>query len=344
MLWAPFVIGSCQWSKLSNQYATQFSILQHGDNFKLLVRGQAPIYLYRSKKIECGEGIYIKYPVTNIATFSTTYLGFLKRLQELDRVKFLSSIKYVSSPTIKKRYRSDDIKTVGYPPRAELLLKYRPQLVLDFPPVGVPSSYLNLIKGQIPVLFMQEHLESTPLARAEWIKVFGLLTGKFKLANKIFLEIRKQYRKIQSRIKYPYRGAVLVGKLYNGIWNAPGARSYLVRFLTDLQVPYLFAQEQGERLLLPWEKVIVLSKKATVWLPEYGWTKREEIFRENSQYKMLPKRVLDHIYTNSRRVTGSANDYWESGAAFPEVILQDLATIFYPTLFTSNPLYFYIRL
>lgn len=338
----------CSFKKLENSYAKKFTLYQRGQDFKVQISGELPLYLYKDKIVNCGKGTYLRYPVNNTAIFSTTYIGFLNRLDSLSHISFVSTGKYIYSKLARKRLVAGTIQELGYPPRSELILKHRPSLILDFPPVGTMPAYLLPVrKSEIPVLFIKEHYEKHPLARAEWIKVFGVLVGKKDNADIIFNEIKNKYSTIKKQVnslksKLP---VALIGKLYHGTWHAPSKNSYLVTFLNDLNVNYLFSSKKEGRLLLSFEEVLKESYRAGVWLPQTLWQKGEQAYAENKKYKLFSKLLRDNVYSNSLHLgKNGGTDYWESGAAYPDRILSDLAKIFYPDIIKTNQFYYYKKL
>lgn len=338
----------CSFKKYENSYAKKFAISQSNEQFKIEISGEMPLYLYKDRKIDCGKGIYLKYPVKRAAIFSTTYIGFINRLKSLSNISFVSTGKYIYCNTARKRLRSGIIKELGYPPRSELILKYRPSVILDFPPVGtMPSYILPTRQSEIPVIFIKEHYEKHPLARAEWIKVFGTLVGKKSSADKLFEKIRQNYLKISEQVKVSKKKSpvALVGKLYHGSWHAPSKSSYLVAFLKDLDVHYLFSSKKEGRLLLSFEEVLKASSKASFWLPQALWQKTQQAYGESNKYKLFSKQLKSNIYSNSLHLgKNGGTDYWESGAAYPDRILSDLAKIFYPDIIKADQFYYYKKL
>ncbi len=347
----PFLVEGkpCQFKKIPLQYAKNVTLHKLQDIYRIDIKGEQPLFLYKKDGATCGEGRYIKIPIKKIATFSTTYIGFLNRLESLGSVQFVSTMKYVFSSTVKNSFKNGKIVELGYPPRSELILKHRPDVILDFPPLGVMPTYLRpTIQAKIPVVFIKEHYEQHPLARAEWIKVFALLVNKESEGNKIFNKMVSRYKKIEQQISsvdHKNRPVTLVGKLLHGVWHAPAKKSYLVQFLRDLNVEYLFSNKTAGRLLLPFEEVLKASTKASFWLPQALWQKQKDIFKSDRKYRLLNEQLKKNIFSNSLNIgVHGGSDYWESGVAYPDRILSDLAQIFYPKIVKKKKFFYYQKL
>ncbi len=74
-------------------------------------------------------------------------------------------------------------------------------------------------RAGIPVLVVAEYTEDSPLGRAEWLKVFGLLVGKSDRANQKYGEVSKAYQSWQSKGRSVLdRPSVLLNSSFQGIW------------------------------------------------------------------------------------------------------------------------------
>lgn len=335
----------CDFKPIPLSYAKRFNLYKSEGMYKLQFEKQQPLYLYKGRRIYCGKGGYIQYPLQKMALFSTTYVGFLERIKSINALGFVQTMKYVYSPEVHQRFKKGKIIELGYPARSELIAKYKPQIIIDFPPVGVLPNYIYTVSRlNVPTLFVKEHMEEHPLARAEWIKVFAVLVDRLEVAEKEFKKIVTEYKRVSSHAKQNSRNIALVGKMYSGAWNAPAKKSYLVQFLKDLQVKYLFSDRGEGRQILSFEEVMKEQSKATYWLPQALWKKMSDADKEDRRYKLLSKQLRSHAYSNSRRLSAHGSDYWESGVAYPEKILKDLAKVFYPQTFKNEPFYYYRKL
>lgn len=82
-----------------------------------------------------------------------------------------------------------------------------------------------------------------------------------------------------------------------------------------------------------------LAKKAEIWVNfDYDFTKTEQILAEDDNYGDIPSVQNFQVWERSLRerkdpITGfEANDIFESGIIFPNLILKDLIKIFYPSV------------
>jgi len=60
----------------------------------------------------------------------------------------------------------------------EVLLNLKPDILVGFSMQSVNKVYTTIEKSGIPVILNGDWLETTPLGRAEWLKLFGALYNK----------------------------------------------------------------------------------------------------------------------------------------------------------------------
>ena len=127
----------------------------------------------------------LKVPAQRIAIFSSTYLGFLTALGVEDRVAVIDAKKYVANPEFYARIDSLKIKEVGEGMELspEAVYEARPDMIFAFSMgASIHDVFPKLARLKMPVVLTSEWTENNPLAKAEWLKFFGILVGKEALA------------------------------------------------------------------------------------------------------------------------------------------------------------------
>ena len=67
--------------------------------------------------------------------------------------------------------------------------------------------------------------------------------------------------------------------------------------------------------------------------------------RDLPKFAHVPCVVQGNVWNCNRRMNPSGgNDYWESGVVHPDLVLQDLVTIFHPELLPDSELTYYRQL
>ena len=267
---------------------------------------------------------------------SSSYIGFLDVLGCDSVATAVSGLAYVSDPEV--RAAAVD---VGYDAALdyETILKLRPDLVLTYAVSAAEPPYLQKLRGLgIRTAVIHEHLESHPLARAEYIKFFGLLTGRAALADSLFAGIRDRYLSLVKETDAPKK--VLVNIPYADQWYIPGGDNYMTRLIQDAGGEVLGAVPgRFESSVISVEKAFSLAREADCWLNP-GWCATKAQLRSVhplfADFPVLGKSV----WNNTKQTTpGGGNAFWETGPARPDLILQDLRAIFDGT---EVPMHYYI--
>lgn len=278
----------------------------------------------------------IPIPVASLAASSTTHAGFLSAIGAGDQLMGCNNPERLYDTVLFNRYQKGQLVRMGrdLEYNLEYLIASKPGLVLQ---TGIDGQFVadpRLAGMDIPVMFVLEWMESTPLARAEWIKVFGVITGKSHIADSLFNEIENNYlacaglgRKAPEKIK------VLTGNVFKGTWYMPGGKNYMTRFFEDAGMEYLYKDtDQSTSLALSFESVVYRLSDAPVWI-SVNVDSLSQLIAAEARYSVF-KAVKDHrVYSVYNRVNDhGGNDYWESAVVRPDWVLEDLLAIAHPEL------------
>lgn len=282
-------------------------------------------------------------PLRRIVCMSTSYVGYLDALGCDSLVCAVSGVPYVSQPRVRARAAE-----AGYEAALdyETLLSLRPDVVLTYAVSGLEPAYvLKLRELGIKVFILYEHLESLPLGRAEYVRLFGALTDRRPQAEGVFDAIAERYGRIAAAAAAAPVRRVLLNIPYGDAWYIPGADSYLSRLIRDAGGEVLGALPgRSDSRIVTVETAYALSRDADAWL-HTGWcTTRAQLRAAHPLFSAFP--VLDDglVYDNTRRTTpAGGNDYWESGALRADLILEDLVTILHPECHRADSLHYYIE-
>ncbi len=128
------------------------------------------------------EVTVIRTPVENAYVASTSSMDFFKELGILDKVGFAGADadKWTDSQ-VSSLGKSGKIKYVGKydAPEYESLITGKADLAVENSMIyHSPDTKEKLEELSIPVLVDMTSYENDPRGRVEWIKLYGLLTGK----------------------------------------------------------------------------------------------------------------------------------------------------------------------
>lgn len=338
-------------------HARGFSIEYHG-NYKLVKilnyfgeKADTLEYLLvqRGTPVPAGfAGVQkIEIPVKTMVGMASLHVALADFAESADVLVGLGSMKYVSSANVRKNIAAGKVKEVGIESTMndEMVISMHPDVVMA---IGNPeakfSRYKILTGAGVPVLLNAEWLETNPLARAEWVKLMAALVNKEGLVNRKFSAIEKEYERLAALSKKAAnKPNVIVGMPFKGTWFVPDGDSYVAQFLRDAGTTYQWSDIEGKGSLpLDFETVAPVALNADFWINVGYVNRKEDIAAKDSRYTFFKPYKQGSIYNFNKRVNDiGSNDYWESGAINPHLILADLIKIFHPELLPSHELQYY---
>lgn len=275
------------------------------------------------------DTLTISSPLGRIVCMSTSHVAYLDALCCDSVICGVSGADYVSSPMLRSRIKGGEVFDVGYDqaPDYERIVSLKPDILLAYKVSGASSPFLDRLGSfGIRVFPLYEFMENHPLGRAEYLKAFGLMTGRSALADSLFSDIVMQYNAFAGEKHDSVRVNVLMNIPYGDSWYIPGDGSYMSRLVEDAGGRILGAAEgTAQSRVISLEEAFVLSKEADCWL-NTGWCNDKASLKAANP--LFGKFEISKIYNNTRRSdNGKGNDFWESGYVRPHLILRDLKTI-----------------
>ncbi|MDO5569936.1 MAG: ABC transporter substrate-binding protein [Bacteroidales bacterium] len=335
------------------KYAKGFTIEKFDDYIKVELRNpwdtlrtlQTYILVNNDSSMpgDIPSGTLIRVPIKSVVATASTQCATLDELGVIDRVKGVCEPRYIDIDYIKKGIIKGEISDLGEAsaPDVEKLIELEPEGIMTSPFQNV--GYGRMGKTGIPIIECADYMESSPLGRAEWIKLHGLLFGKERQADSIFNETEKLYNEIKEKTSHIANRPTLITEHKTGpSWYIAGGKSYIASLYKDAGAHYLWEDtEKAGSMPLSYEEVFEKGSEADFWLIKYNATMpltysalKDEI-PLNAKFKAWKEK---NIYTcNTGEVT-----YYEEMPLHPDRLLKDLAFIFHPELFPGyKPRYFF---
>jgi iron complex transport system substrate-binding protein len=228
----------------------------------------------------------------------------------------------------------------------EMIIRLKPDLVMVYGVGGESSGIIGKLKDLgIRVMINADYLENDPLGKTEWIKVFGTLFSKEKEADSLFSSIAAEYDSIKTFVaeKSARKPSVMLGLPWKDTWYISPGNSFMGRLISDAGGDYIWKETKSETSL-PYglENVWMKAMSADYWLNISTVSKPGEILTVDNRLGDLPAFKNGNLYNNNNRVAkNGGNDYWESGAMNPQIILRDIAAILHPELFPGYRYYYF---
>jgi iron complex transport system substrate-binding protein len=278
-------------------------------------------------------------PFKRIAVLSATHVGMLAAIDQQQRLCAIPDKRYLHDPLVKKavaKGKVADLKSEQQLSIQKLLAHHTQALVYSgFGPEQAQIKRLRSIG--MTCIPNYEWRETHPLARAEWILLFGAMTGQFAQAQQYFKKVCQNYKRIKTQPTLCNSMPVVIsGYVYGDQWVAPAANSFEARLYADVDFAYYFNAKSGTgSCFSSIQSVLAKSAGVVIWLNP-GQPTRAALLQQYPKYKYFPffkKRVF--CYTHN------TNFYWEWAAVRPDWVLSDLSQV---RATQTDSLYFYKEL
>lgn len=300
-------------------------------------------YLVKHDSISVpANGHKVKIPLESLMVNSSTHLGFLDMLGELERITGVSSADYVYNPYIRQRLADGKIKDLGdsFDLDIENLLLLHPQAVMTTAYNADDENSKRMKQTGLALLYNIEWQERSLLGRAEWIKFVAAFFDKEALADSLFNDVEQRYLAIRKQASdLPGRPSIFSGQDFRGTWSMPGGQSYTAQLFRDAGSAYHFANDSTTGSIPGTiEEALMTFSIADIWVGTQA-ASLQELGDTNIKYRLFKAFREGKVYNYNKRSTPSGgNDYWESGVARPDLLLKDMAKVCHPGLFPDYEL------
>ena len=278
------------------------------------------------------QRVYVREPMRRLGTMSTVQVGFLYALDAMDCLVAVCNPELIYTPV-----KGDEIDLGdSMKPSAERVL----QAGLDALLAVNYGQYDNLEAARIEKLgvrtiYINEWQEGSPLARAEWIRVLGALTGKLHEADSVFTEVERKYisltaQRSNSETVLQRNGptaqrSIMSGNNFRGTWYVPSGKNYLAYLFKDAGAEYPFYDDARETSIpLTIEETLRYFHDADVWVGA-GGNSMEELAQMDEKHTWFKAYQNGRVYNwRKQRLPSGANNFWERGVVHPEEMLEDV--------------------
>jgi iron complex transport system substrate-binding protein len=293
----------------------------------------------------------IRIPVRRMICLSTTHLAMMRALDATDLLVGVSGPGLVYDSLILDAVKRGRIMDVGYEGNLnnELIVTLNPDVLMAYGVTAPAAGNTGKLTAMgVKVLYNADYLEEHPLGRSEWIRVFGLLTGREAMADSLFRVVSEAYLELAGKARDGNhdRPDVLLGSPWEDVWYVSPANSYTGRLIEDAGGRYLFS-DLSEAHSVPFsvEAVFERATEADIWINPGTAESLAEIAAGDHRMTRLPVFTSGRVWNNRNRMTpGGGNDYWESAVVRPDLLLKDIVSIIHPELLPEHRQYYYRRL
>lgn len=276
-------------------------------------------------------------PVNRAVVATAPLCQLMLWLQAPTVIKGVCDAEYVNIAELQKLIAQGTITSCGssMAPSLEQMAVLHPQALFMSSYENGSFSMLKRLKA--PVIECVEYMEPNALARAEWMRFYGLLIGKERQADSLFTQVEKSYKNLVAlAAKAKQRPMVLTERVTSGTWYCPGGASSMATLLSDANARYVFAHDthSGSLSLAP-EAVVAAAHDADVWLFTYLGPRplsKQQLLAEYHGYANIKAFRNAKIY----QCSSERSTYFNEVSFHPDFLLADMIKIFHPDMI-SHP-------
>lgn len=278
----------------------------------------------------------VRTPLESNLVFTAPHCQLLTELGCQNAITGVCDKDYINIPDIKSRAQAD--AKVAHPimdcgssmqPDIERIIALHPEALL-ISPFENNGGYGKLDKLRIPIIETADYMETSPLGRAEWIKLYGLLLSSSK-ADSLFSAIEKEYLQLKAEAaKLPLGLSILTERKTGNVWYVPGGKSTMGILLRDAHAKYIFADDQhsGSLSMSP-EQIIAKGNQIDAWALKYfggNALTKNDLLAEYQGYQALKAFQTGTVYETDT----SCEPYFELTSFHPEILLREFIILSHP--------------
>lgn len=337
-------LSELQGDTIATRYVTNLTMVDYGDYVKADFRNpwdttrtlQTYLLVPRDSVLPANlpKGTIVRVPLQRSVVYTSMHNSLIDELGAGDAVVGICDPKYIHKTQIRKRIDDGTIADcgMGMSPNVEKILQLQPDAIL-LSAFENSNDHNKVAQTGIPIIDCTDYMESSPLARAEWMKFFGRLYGKGHEADSLFDVTEKAYLATKAKMQeVTDRPMVITDLIYGQSWGVPAAYSTTGVLIEDAggRNPFASFESSGSVQLAP-EEVLYAAKDADVWILKYSPNSPmtiSQLGKDNPIYSKIKAFADGNIYGCDT----SDTSYFEDAAFHPHWILAELAAIFHPEL------------
>ena len=267
-------------SRMELEYATEYAVDYYSDGYDLITISDGSRFLIVPEDKEVPEDLdedikAVQQPIDNIYLVASAAMDMFRSIEALDKVKFTGTDQdgwYL--PQISQLMEQGDIIYAGKynAPDYELILSEGCDFVIENMMINhTPEVKEKLENFGIPVMIDRASYEEHPLGRCEWVKLYGVLTGREEQAKTAFDEQAAELERVltdEEQKKTQQAPAVAFFYLTsNGAVNVRKTSDYVPKMIELAGGKYIFdnlgdAQNKSSSVTMQMEEFYASAKDA----------------------------------------------------------------------------------
>lgn len=291
---------------------------------------QTYLLVDKTKEIpaNCPGGVVVRVPLEKSAVFTTVHCSLIEELGAVGSISGICELEYITNPNIISLTQSGKIVDFGssMSPDIEKIITVSPDAIL-LSPFNNSGGHGGLDKLGIPIVECADYMESDPLGRAEWIKLYGMLYGKESEADSIFSKVTETYTQIEKEAQQETGShpSLLYGLDNGGSWFIPGGKSYMAKMFASAGANYIFGETSHSGAEpFAFETVYDKGCNADIWLI-LGTEVADKTYKDLQRFSNFKSYKEKRVYACNTTKTS----FFDEIPFHPERLLKDLYIIFH---------------
>ena len=291
---------------------------------------QTYLLVDKTKEIpaNCPGGVVVRVPLEKSAVFTTVHCSLIEELGTVNSISGICELEYITNPNIISLTQSGKIVDFGssMSPDIEKIITVSPDAIL-LSPFNNSGGHGGLDKLGIPIVECADYMESDPLGRAEWIKLYGMLFGKESEADSIFSKVTETYTQIEKEAQQETGShpSLLYGLDNGGSWFIPGGKSYMAKMFASAGANYIFGETTHSGAEpFAFETVYDKGCNADIWLI-LGTEVADKTYKDLQRFSNFKSYKEKRVYACNTTKTS----FFDEIPFHPERLLKDLYVIFH---------------
>ncbi len=281
------------------------------------------------------EGVVVRTPLRSVLAYSSVFTNVIGEVDGLASIKGVCDALYFKDKGVQQGLADGSIIDAGSStaPNMERIIELNPEAIIVSPFQNAGYGVIGSLG--VPIIECADYMEQSPLGRAEWIKLFGVLYEDYDRSDSIYTATVEGYNGLKALVDtVGFKPMVLVERQFSGVWNVPSGDSYQTRMLLDAGAEYPWSDVQGVgSLSLDFTQVYDKAENADIWLVrsfdgDMTYEALEGIYALNKNFKAFKERRVYGCNT-------SVSNLYEEFPFHPELLLRDYITIMHPEVLNN---------
>ena len=320
-------VDSLEGDTIEMKYATLLTMVRHGERVEVTIRNP-----WDTTKVL--QQFWVDSVCRRAAVYSSVHCCLVEELGGIDQLAGVMDGKYIMHEEVQQRLRDGRMRDFGegMQPNVEAVIEAGVDLLMSSP-MENGGGYGRLERLGIPILECADYMEASPLARAEWMKLYGILFGQEQRADSLFRLVEQRYLALREQAAGVSHKPLVVAEMpYGGHWDVPSGGSTTGILYKDAGARYAFADvEGGGSKSLSVEATFEKAQAADLWMIKYH---APEALTKEALANDVPLTAHIKAYKEDR-VYGCNTQYktyYEDTPFHPDRVLADLIRIIHPEL------------